>query len=619
MNGLGTPFSVRLIPQLATCLSLVRHCLVTISIALIGGCGSSQDASENTGSSTPAGPSTPSDAAPDNQWDPEAYQDRTARQLDRIVAELTRGSSEDLATMLDSGFTTTDLRPPVNRAETAYDQNGARVLRWEPDRKTQATRTGVAGLRQALGEVRSPWPPDAADPRVELKQFRIEPRGDEIVSQVSCRVYAPGAETGVQQTTIWACGWEYVPEEDRAPRLRWLRLENLEEVQVDMIGGEPLLVDATESLIGALSCYQQQLRHGANHWITRYPNLKHRFHHGVAIGDVDGDGREDLYVCQPEGLPNLLLQRTPEGAVREGASEAGIDCLDASRSALLVDFDNDGDQDLALLSLEALVVFENVGDVKFERRGYFPRKGRLTSLCAADYDDDGFVDIYLCGYSGPVERGRLSDPVPMHDALNGGENALFKNDGQWGFEDVTPHVGLGKNSTRWSFAASWEDYDNDGDMDLYVANDYGRNSLYRQDRSGGAIVFHDVADGAGVEDMSFGMGVSWGDPNRDGWFDVHISNMYSAAGLRTTYQRNFKKHIVHADDKHIEAVRYLAVGNSLFQNRGDGEFDYISHESGVLRGLWSWSCNFADLNNDGWEDLLVANGFLSGPSQTKDL
>ncbi|MDA0812605.1 MAG: hypothetical protein O3C21_09490, partial [Verrucomicrobia bacterium] len=82
-----------------------------------------------------------------------------------------------------------------------------------------------------------------------------------------------GAQAGVQQTATWSCGWEYVPEEDRAPRLRWLRLEKLEEVQLEMINGEPLLVDATESLIGALPCYQQQLRHGANHWITRYPNL----------------------------------------------------------------------------------------------------------------------------------------------------------------------------------------------------------------------------------------------------------------------------------------------------------------------------------------------------------
>lgn len=601
-----------------------RLVALLVPLTLLVGCDSSSKDDDSAALSPPGEAQPLARDNPKNQsdWDAEAYQDRTAQQLDRIASALTEADSE-LDSLLAEGFATTSLRPPNKRARIEYDQLGTRVLQWTSKTPAEPEPADAGVLARALAELRAPWPQDAAAPRLKLKQFRIEPDKEEIISQVSYRAFAKGKKEGVQQTATWSCGWTFEQESERLPLLKWIRLDRLEEVQVVVKEGEPLLTDATESLLGALPSYQEQLRFGANHWITRYPMLKHRFHHGLAIGDVDGDGTEDLYVCQPEGLPNLLYLRNPDGSVREGATEAGIDCLDTSRSALLVDLDNDGDQDLALLTLVSLVIFENLGaseGVRFKQRRLFPREGRLTSLCAADYDNDGLIDLYLCGYSGQVARGRLSDPVPMHDAINGGENALFKNQGALSFEDVTAKVGLKVNNTRWSFAASWEDYDNDGDLDLYVANDYGRNSLYRQDRDeSGSITFVDAAGEAGVEDMSFGMGVSWGDPDRNGWFDVHISNMWSAAGLRTTYQRNFKRDIANVDDAHVEAYRYLAVGNSLFQNRGDGKFDYVSHESGVLRGLWSWSCNFADLNNDGWEDLLVANGFLSGPAQTKDL
>ncbi len=84
-------------------------------------------------------------------------------------------------------------------------------------------------------------------------------------------------------------------------------------------------------------------------------------------------------------------------------------------------------------------------------------------------------------------------------------------------------------------AASWEDYDQDGDLDLYVANDFGRNNLYRNDDG----QFVDVAAEAGVEDISAGMSVSWGDYNNDGQADLYVGNMFSSAGNRVTYQRQF--------------------------------------------------------------------------------
>jgi hypothetical protein len=165
-------------------------------------------------------------------------------------------------------------------------------------------------------------------------------------------------------------------------------------------------------------------------------------------------------------------------------------------------------------------------------------------------------------------------------------------------------VGLDANNRRHSLAASWEDYDNDGDMDLYVANDYGQNCLYRND--GGK--FTDVAAEANVIDFGSGMSVSWADFDRDGWMDLYVANMFSSAGNRITDQAKFRSE----DDQQIrQRYRRFAKGNTLFQNLRDGTFREIGAEANVEMGRWAWSSPFLDINNDGWEDIVVANGFLT--------
>jgi hypothetical protein len=184
---------------------------------------------------------------------------------------------------------------------------------------------------------------------------------------------------------------------------------------------------------------------------------------------------------------------------------------------------------------------------------------------------------------------------------------LLRNDcqgGKWEFTEVTSEVGLDENNRRYSFAASWEDYDNDGDLDLYVANDFGRNNLYRFEDGR----FRDVAGEAGVEDISAGMAVTFGDADNDGWMDIHVSNMFSSAGNRIAYQRNFQ---TGADEATLSLFRRHARGNSLFSNAGDGTFRDVSLDAGITMGRWAWASKFCDLNNDTRVDLLVANGLVT--------
>jgi hypothetical protein len=181
---------------------------------------------------------------------------------------------------------------------------------------------------------------------------------------------------------------------------------------------------------------------------------------------------------------------------------------------------------------------------------------------------------------------------------------MLRNRGELQFEDVTGKVGLDQNNKRFSFAASFEDYDNDGDQDLYVANDYGRNNLFRNDNGS----FTDVAASAGVEDISAGMAVSWGDYNNDGYIDLYVSNMYSSAGQRITYQRNF---MTEASEDTRRQMQRHAGGNTLFKNMGDGTFRDVSQTSNTNMGRWAWGSIFFDYNNDSQLDIFVPNGFTT--------
>jgi hypothetical protein len=323
------------------------------------------------------------------------------------------------------------------------------------------------------------------------------------------------------------------------------------------------------------------------------------------VGDVNGDGCEDLFLCQGYPLPNRLYVQNPDGTATDRSAEARVDFHETTHAALFLDLDQDGDQDLVLAMSAALLLLEN------DSRGHFSVRAALSeprdafSLSAADFDLDGDVDLYACVYlPKALRRQILSAPVPIHDARNGGRNVLLRNDGDWRLQDVNVEQGLEPEATRRSFACAWEDYDNDGDPDLYVANDYGPNNLFRNDRGR----FVDVASQAGVQDQSFGMSASWGDTNRDGLMDLYVCNMFSAAGNRIVYQRQFRDE----DDEQVRRqFQYMARGNSLFQNTGNGRFLDVSEPSAVMIGLWSWGSSLVDLNNDGYHDVLIANGYLT--------
>ena len=273
-------------------------------------------------------------------------------------------------------------------------------------------------------------------------------------------------------------------------------------------------------------------------------------------------------------------------------------------------WDNDGDQDLVAATIFALTIYANDGTGVFAPRLAIPECDRVFSLTAADYDRDGQLDIYACRYRPDAEFDfELPLPMPYHDANNGGRNFLLRNEGNLKFKDVTSQVGLDQDNRRFSFAAAWEDFDNDGDQDLYVANDYGRNCLYVNE----AGSFTNIAESANVEDIASGMSVSWSDFNHDGKFDVYVSNMYSKAGNRITRQPQFTQH---RDPISLAQIQRHARGNTLFAGTvGDADtsasFQDVSEVQHATMGRWAWGSLFVDINNDSWDDVLIVNGLMT--------
>ncbi len=544
-------------------------------------------------------------------WTTEVFGAEVQNALKKLTESLENGErpAETTLKLIAGDFSCSPF--PAGPLERSEQTGGIVVERLAaPEPEQQGPLAGPQGFVDALDSLRSMLSTGSPGRR-NVKTVRLTLDGEDGPRSTSrIELVAVGSDSSDQITLLVEAAWRF---EGDAIRLTGIRQLELEHVRYESPHHPTWFADATASLLANASAAAGQLRYSDDHWarvLEKYLGTNFMGYHGIAVGDLSGDGLDDLYICQSGGIPNLLLVQEPDGTLRDAGRKSGVDLYDGSNSALIVDFDNDGDQDLAIATLTGLLLYENRGDLSFAFRSRIRQARLVYSMAAADFDQDQNLDLYACRYHPPASAA-IGKPVPYHNAKNGPRNVLLKNDGNWNFRDVTSEVGLDESNTRWSYAASWGDYDNDGDPDLYVANDFGRNCLYRNDRGR----FADIAAEAGVEDVASGMSVTWGDYNRDGWDDLYVSNMFSSAGGRVTFQRNFK-----ADSEaNVRAdLQRLARGNTLFENRGDGTFSDSTLAAGVEMGRWAWSSNFVDFNNDGWEDLIVANGNYTG-EDTGDL
>jgi tetratricopeptide (TPR) repeat protein len=421
-----------------------------------------------------------------------------------------------------------------------------------------------------------------------------------------------------QRVGEWELEWEMTSDSASSFRVRsWLHLQ-----ETQSRSAAPVFVDIASQAFGSNSSYSAQMLHGSDYWRTildQASGIDIYGHTGVAVGDIDGDGFDDIYVCQPAGLPNRLYRNRGDGTFEDITEVSGLGVLENTACALFADFSNRGRQDLVVVRTDGPVLYVNEGGGKFRKQAnafHFaqPPQGTFTGAAVADYDRDGYLDIYFCLYIYYQGADQYKYPLPYFDAENGPPNFLMRNNRDGTFRDVTAESGLNQNNTRYSFCCGWSDYDRDGWPDLYVVNDFGRKNLYRNNGDG---TFTDVAAQAGVEDVGAGMSVCWLDYDNDGAEDLYVANMWTAAGQRITTQPAFQER---ASEKARSLYRKHSMGNSLFHSPNAGKnnepaFQKAGSSAGVEMGGWSWGSDAWDFDHDGFPDLYVVNGMVSGPSR----
>ena len=336
---------------------------------------------------------------------------------------------------------------------------------------------------------------------------------------------------------------------------------------------------------------------------TLDPKVQHIAPHVAALGacvsvvDFNNDNNPDLYFTSSRfGASNALYLNKADGMFHDHAEHAGVGALNragegVSMGAVWGDFDNDGFEDLFVSKWGYQQLFKNNGNGTFTdvtAQAGLRRWMNSNGAVWLDYDRDGLLDLYVTGYfPSDIDFWNLrSTRIMQHSwefATNGGKNLLFKNLGLGRFRDVTDSLGVG--STRWTLAAASADFNDDGWPDLYLANDYGPEELYLN--KGGKRF--ELARAGVQDDSKSGMAVAIGDVYNRGRHDVFVTN--------------------------ISEKGFLFQGNNLRINflKELDRFDEVA--SGVVADAgWAWGAQFGDLNNDGWLDLVVANGFISADS-----
>jgi hypothetical protein len=316
-----------------------------------------------------------------------------------------------------------------------------------------------------------------------------------------------------------------------------------------------------------------------------------RFTGGVAVGDVDGDDRPDVYVTRLDG-PGRLFRNEGDGTFADSTSGSGLDELgESSVGAAFADVDNDGDQDLIVTTYAGThhYLYVNDGRGRFTDASDQLAPGRDRphfgySVAVGDYDRDGYVDLYFTEYRalGFTVRSPVATP------------RLLRNRGEerpGAFEDVTEAAGLGasaRTDRMYGFGATFRDFDGDGWPDLWVTADFGTSRLFWNDGDG---TFTDGTGAAGVGTDENGMGSTAADYDGNGRIDVYVSSIYDTRPASELENRDWGR-----------------TGGRLYRYAGERRFDDGTEDAGVRDGNWGWGSAFVDATNSGRLDLVQVSG-----------
>jgi hypothetical protein len=338
---------------------------------------------------------------------------------------------------------------------------------------------------------------------------------------------------------------------------------------------------------------------------------------GVAVLDYDRDGYEDLFVG--DGVRSILYRNDGRGHFTDVTEQAGLAKSStegiAATGVAAADVDGDGYPDLFVTNAFGPArLFHNRGDGTFEETtatSGIAVAGNARSAAFADVDGDGDLDLFVC-LTGDYYNKM---PDPPFDANDGRENVLYLNDGHGHFTDATKAWGLA-GTTRWTLSSLFQDYDQDGRVDLMATNDFGLKNLYHNENG---QRFADVTKKTGTRARAYGMSGAWADFDGDGRPDLYTTGTdtqwyflheYPAIPVGLAGRLFLPFAIKWCED--------MASGNTLLLQRPDHTFEDATARSGAQHAGWNWSSIAADLDDDGWPDIYATNG-MWGDGRDRDV
>ncbi len=343
---------------------------------------------------------------------------------------------------------------------------------------------------------------------------------------------------------------------------------------------------------------------------------------GVAAEDINNDGYVDLLFLSGKG--NYLLKNEQGNGFSNITETAGLNWLRQQdnmpgepRQPLIADFDNDGLQDIFIsYAGDQHRIYKNLGNFKFKDMTELANLGGLGLIggpaTAADFDNDGNIDLYIT-YFGPFTKGIL--PTLKRNNNNATPNQIFKNLGGFQFKNVTKNSGV--DNKGWSQAVSHSDFDNDGDQDIILGNDFGINAYYRND---GSFKFTDLAEEFGTDKASYSMNIGIADLNQDLLPDFYISNIV-VMNKDEKYVLPNEDTPMKFDSNKLATMRVIEANDLFLSELSNGKQRY-SLSNAVGRGYsstgWSWGADFFDFDNDTDNDLYVLNGMNEYNLYTSD-